>query len=184
MAVATAASQHHALSSVLRIPSPLFHSRLTHARASLYLLPLALPSLSLSHSFSFACFPSTGGLSASLAPEPSPVLLSSLSLFRLPAHNAFPISLRRLRFFYFSFSFFRSPFLSPPTSDGERENGGRPSSSSEPSFLSPLLQVISRENGESGRCETIAKYKWIRETLPRERKSERERKRDGYCRHR
>lgn len=146
MAVAAAASQHHALSSVLRIPLPPFQSH-TRSRVS---LPPALPSLSLSHSSPFACFPSTASQPPSLQ---SLVLLSSLSLFRLPARRITP-SLRDylpsvFAFFYFSFSFFCSPFLCPPTSDGEREkdeeNGGGPLSSSEPSFLSPSLQVFSRE---------------------------------------
>lgn len=120
MAVAAAASQHHALSSVLRISPPPFHSRLTYVRASLYLLP-SPPSLSLSHSTPRShVFPSTASQPPSLQ---SLVLLSSLSLFRLPARLPFKtISLRRLRFFIsLSLSSVHRFFALPLLMEKERE---------------------------------------------------------------
>lgn len=113
VAVAAAASQHHALSSVVRIP-PL-PSRLTHARASFYLL--------LRVSFSLPLVPirmlSVYGLSASLAPEPRLSLLTLALPFTctpLPSLRDYLPSAFVI-FFYFP----RSPFLCPPTSDEERE---------------------------------------------------------------
>lgn len=104
-----------------------------------------------------------------LRPQPpslqSLVLLSSLSLFHLPAHRITPslfktISLRRLHFFYFSFSFFRSPFLCPPTSDREREKDEEKVEGSQapPCHRSSLLtpSVLPRGTVRVVGCETIA----------------------------
>lgn len=148
MAVAAAASQHLALRLRASDSPPPFHSRLTHARASLYLLPS--PSLSLSptrpHSHVFRL--RSLSLPRSRASSFSPHSRSSVST--CAPHNAFPSRLSPFGvcIFFISLSL-SSVHRCPPTSVGEREkdeeNGGGPSCFSEPSFLSPLLQVFSGE---------------------------------------
>lgn len=170
MAVATAASQHHALSSVLRIP-PLPSIRVSHTLARLSTSCPPPASLSLSHSLPFACFLQPLSLLRSKASSSSPHSRSSVYLrtARLPFET---ISLRRLHFFICLSLSSVYRFFCPPTSDGEREkdeeNGGGPSSSSEPSLLSPSLP---RGTVRVVAGETIARYKWIRDTAKKERQT-------------
>lgn len=161
MAVATAASQHHALGSVLRIPPSPFHSRLTHARASLYLL---LPTVSFSVPLvPIRRFPSTASQPPSLQ---SLVLLSSLSLFRLAAHRITP-SLRdylpsAFAFFLFLFLFLPFTVALPLLMEKERKTKRMVEDPHAPlnHHSSLLCTKCSPENprdGESGRKVQVDK---------------------------
>lgn len=152
MAVAAAASQHPALSSALSfgfLPS----TRVSHTLARLYRLLPSTPVLLLSLSLVYIRMLSVYGLSASLAPEPRSSLLTLALPFTCAPHNAFSSRLSPLGvcIFFISLSlssvhrFFALPLLIEKERERDEENGGGLSSSSEPSFLSPSLQVFSRE---------------------------------------
>lgn len=147
VAVAAAASQHLALSSLLRIP-PLPSNRVSHtlARLSTSCPPRLFlsPTRPRSHVFRLRSLSLPRSRASSFSPH------SRSSVSTCAPHNAFPSRLSPFGvcIFFISLSL-SSVHRCPPTSDGEREkdeeNGGGPSCFSEPSFLSPLLQVFSGE---------------------------------------
>lgn len=153
MAVAAAASQHHAVSSVLRIP-PLPSIRVSHTIAR---LSIACPPPFVSFSLPLVPIRMFSVYGLSILPRSrtssSPHSRSCVYLRITPSLRDYLPS--AFAFFSFSFSFFRffALLLLMEKDRKDEENGRRPSSSSgEPSFLSFFLFKCSpKEDGESGR---------------------------------
>lgn len=173
VAVAAAASQHLALSSVLRIP-PLPSNRVSHtlARLSTSCPPRLFLSPTRPHSHVFRL--RSLSLPRSRASSFSPHSRSSVST--CAPHNAFPSRLSPFGVYIFLCLFLFLPFTValPLLMEKERKmkrmvEDPHASLSHRSSLLCSKCSPENPRDGESGRCETIAKYKWIRDKKERDR---------------